>query len=79
MQILVCLAVPGPAAGIGADEPYLYYEVTLMDWTDNYGTAGDYVESGTLTWNEVQALLNDDGTTAEYEHIFINCDGGAPN
>ncbi len=74
----VCLAVPGPAAGVGADEPYLYYEVTLTDWTDNYGTAGDYVESGTLTWNEVQALLNDDGTTAEYEHIFINCGGEAP-
>ncbi|MGA9590080.1 MAG: hypothetical protein WBV11_09645, partial [Salegentibacter sp.] len=64
--------------GVGADEPYLYYEVTLMDWPDNYGTAGDYVESGTLTWNEVQALLNDDGTTAEYEHIFINCDGEQP-
>lgn len=74
----ICLAVPAPADGVGADEPYLYYVVTLMDWPDSYGTAGDYVETGTLTWNDVQALLNDDGTTAEYEHIFINCGGEEP-
>ncbi|WP_373056501.1 hypothetical protein [Zunongwangia sp. H14] len=70
----VCLAVPAPEEGIGADDPYLYYELTLADWPGNYGTAGNYVETGTLSWNQVQELLNDDGTTAEYEHIFINCD-----
>ncbi|MDT0643453.1 hypothetical protein RM553_11480 [Zunongwangia sp. F363] len=69
----VCLGVPAPADGIGDDDPYLYYEITLMDWPGNYGTAGDYVETGTLSWNEVEALLNEDGTTAEYEHVFINC------
>ena len=70
----VCVAVPSPPDGIGMDEPYLYYELTLTDWPNNYGTAGDYIETGTLSWNDVQDLLNDDGTTAEYKHIFINCE-----
>ncbi|MCH4824393.1 hypothetical protein ML462_14565 [Gramella lutea] len=69
----VCLSVPSPPEGIGMDEPYLYYEITLTDWPGNYGSAEDNVESGTLSWNDVQALLNDDGTTTEYLHIFINC------
>ena len=70
----ICLAVPSPQNGIGDDDPYLYYEITLTDWPNNYGTAGDYVETGTLTWNEVQGLLNNDGTTADYKHIYINCE-----
>ena len=69
----ICLAVPAPGEGIGNEEPYLYYEISIKDWEGNYGTAGDYEESGTLSWNEVQALLNDDGTTAEYKHLHINC------
>lgn len=75
----VCMAVPAPGEGIGADEPYLYYEIRLLDWPGNYGTAGNHVETGTLSWNDVQALLNADGTTAEYEHIFINCGDEAPS
>lgn len=69
----LCLSVPSPPEGVGMDEPYLYYELTLTDWPGNYGTAGDYVETGTLSWNDVQELLNDDETTTEYLHIFINC------
>ncbi|MGA9326734.1 MAG: hypothetical protein WBV47_11840 [Salegentibacter sp.] len=69
----ICMAVPAPAEGIAADAPYLYYDITLLDWPENYGTAGDHVATGTLSWNEVQALLNDDSTSADYEHIFINC------
>ena len=71
----LCLAVPPPAEGKGAGEPYLYYELRLLDWPDNYGSAGDHVETGTLNWIEVQDLLNNDGITAEYKHIYINCDG----
>lgn len=70
----ICLAVPAPGEGISSEEPYLYYEISIKDWEGNYGTAGGYKESGTLSWNEVQALLNNDGTTAEYEHLFINCE-----
>lgn len=70
----VCLAVPAPEDDISAGEPYLYYEISLTDWPGSYGTAGDYMETGTLSWIEVQDLLNDDGTTAEYLHVFLNCE-----
>ncbi|PTX41478.1 hypothetical protein C8P64_3278 [Christiangramia gaetbulicola] len=70
----VCLTVPAPEDGIDASEPYLYYEITLTDWPDNYGTAGNYIEAGTLSWLQVQELLNPDGTTAEYKHIYLNCE-----
>ncbi|MFD1096275.1 hypothetical protein [Salegentibacter chungangensis] len=75
----LCIAVPGPQDGEGADTPYLYYELTLADWPGSYGTAGDHMMSGSLSWNEVDMLLGDDGTSVEYEHVFINCgddDGG---
>ena len=69
----VCLAIPGPQNDEADDEPYLYYEATLIDWADNYGNAAGQSASGTLSWNEIQALLNDDGETSEYLHLFINC------
>ncbi|MFD1096375.1 hypothetical protein [Salegentibacter chungangensis] len=77
----LCIAVPGPQDGEGADTPYLYYELTLADWPGSYGTAGDHMMSGSLSWNEVDMLLGDDGTSVEYEHVFINCgdDGGNGN
>ncbi|MFV8224453.1 hypothetical protein [Christiangramia aquimixticola] len=69
----ICLGIPAPHDNEGDDEPYLYYVATLMDWDENYGEADGESTSGTLTWNEVQALLNDDGETSEYVHLFINC------
>ena len=72
----VCLNVPSPYNGEAAGDPYLYYEVTLLDWTDNYGAAGTHMESGTLSWNDVQALFGADGETTDYWHVFINCDEG---
>ncbi len=70
----ICLAVPAPGDDISAGEPYLYYEISLTNWPGNYGGAGDYMETGTLSWIQVQDLLNDDGTTAEYLHVFLNCE-----
>ncbi len=70
----LCLPIPGPQNGEADDEQYLFYEVTLLDWEDNYGNANGQSISGTLTWNEVQDLLNDDGETNEYLHLFINCE-----
>lgn len=72
----ICLAIPGPQNGEGPDDPYLYYEASLESWPGNYGDAGNYMASGTLSWSQVEALLNDDGESVDYFHIFINCDGG---
>ncbi len=77
----LCLPIPGPQNDEDPDEPYLYYEATLLDWEDNYGMAGGESISGTWSFNDIMALLNDDGETSEYFHAFINCDdddGGEP-
>ncbi|PTX42559.1 thrombospondin type 3 repeat-containing protein [Christiangramia gaetbulicola] len=77
----VCLAIPGPQNDEDAGDPYLYYEATLLDWDDNYGEASGETISGTWSWNDIQALMNEDGETSEYFHAFINCegdDGGEP-
>lgn len=70
----LCLAIPGPQNGEADDTPYLYYEATLLDWEDNYGASSGQMISGTWSFNDIQALLNDDGETSEYFHAFINCD-----
>ncbi|MDT0644956.1 hypothetical protein RM553_19140, partial [Zunongwangia sp. F363] len=70
----LCLAIPEPQNDETDDEPYLFYEATLLDWEDNYGNADEQSVTGTLSWNEIEALLNDDGETNEYFHLFINCD-----
>lgn len=70
----VCLAIPGPQNGEANDAPYLFYEATLIDWDDNYGSANGESTSGTWSWNDIQSLMNNDGETSEYFHAFINCD-----
>ena len=72
----LCLKIPSPRNGEAAGDPYLYYEMTLLDWTDNYGAAGSHMASGTLSWNDVQALFGADGETTDYWHVFINCEPG---
>ena len=72
----LCLVVPGPPNGVDDDEDYLFYVVTPLDWDAAYGEDADntsLTEEG-LSWNEVQELLNNDGATNEYVHLFINCD-----
>ncbi|MCH4823744.1 thrombospondin type 3 repeat-containing protein [Gramella lutea] len=70
----LCLAIPGPQNEEADDAPYLYYEATLLDWEDNYGSASGEMISGTWSFNDIQALLNEDGETSEYFHAFFNCD-----
>src|SRR5690606_42083293 len=33
----VCVVVPGAPDGFGADEDYLFYVITPLDWTGSYG------------------------------------------
>ena len=70
----LCLAIPSPQNDEGLDDPYLYYEATLIDWDDNYGEASGESTSGTWTRNDILGLINNDGETSEYFHAFINCD-----
>lgn len=69
----VCLAVPHPADGVAADEAYLYYEVTLEDWEDSYGTVDAMVLSGTLSWNDISENLTGEDEV-EYRHLRFNCE-----
>ena len=85
----LCIAIPEPQMGEAADEAYLYYEVTLTEWNGNYDFPGEsIVQTGFLTWNDIEALLDTDedgdfenNTDANYWHIQLNCgtdDGGGP-
>lgn len=73
----LCLAIPGPGAGVADDEAYLYYEVTLEDWGDNYGAVDPMTISGTLSYNDIMANFTGDDEV-EYEHLRFGCgdDGG---
>lgn len=73
----VCVVVPGAPDGFGADENYLFYVITPLDWTGSYGDIANVpmAEVG-LSWNDVNGLLNTDGETNEYLHLFIGCDEG---
>lgn len=72
----ICVALPmndDPA------EDYIYYEATLLDWQENYGSATPIVLSGTLSRNDIEANFGPN-MTVEYEHLYFNCnfDGGEP-
>lgn len=72
----LCLVVPGPPANMTEamfDDPYLTLVVYPMDWIAE-GSYGDIDNSGVeiqLSWNEVNGLLNADGTTNEYLHLLL--------
>ena len=69
----LCFALPDNSS---LDTPYLYYEVTLLDWPANYGSvAPGTVITGTLTKQDI--LDNFDGDSrVDYEHLQFGCDGG---
>ena len=73
----VCLVVPGAPEGFGPNDDYLFYVITPLDWPGNYGDINNapMAEVG-LSWNDVNALLNADGETSEYLHVFIGCEEG---
>ena len=73
-----CFALPDNDA---LDVDYLYYEVTLLDWPENYGTVDASTEtviSGTLSKQDI--LDNFDGdSNVDYEHLRFGCeDNGTP-
>ncbi|MCB7480655.1 hypothetical protein [Christiangramia sediminis] len=70
----LCLVVPGSPFE-NPDTDYLFYVITPLDWPGSYGDIDNtpLIEVG-LSWNDVNGLLNADGETAEYIHLFIGCD-----
>ena len=72
----LCLVVPGPPANLANNLPYLYMVIYPNDWNDNYGDIDNDPIPLQLSWNDVNALLNNDGTTNEYLHLLIGeCEG----
>lgn len=73
-----CLAVPAPQYGEESGDPYIRLTATLLNWEGNYpdpvGVEPLVVD---LSWDDISANLNDDGTV-DYEHLFFNCDGDSP-
>ncbi len=70
-----CIVVPGRPDGFGPDDDYIFYQVTPKDWMGNYNDIDNTPLSVVgLSWNDINGLLNDDGETSEYLHLFIGCD-----
>ncbi len=65
----ICVALPINA---DPDEDYIYYEATLLDWPENYGTATPIVLTGTLSRSDIEANFGPD-MTVDYEHLYFNC------
>lgn len=72
----VCLALP---VNEDEDEDYIYYELTLLDWDENYGSVTPIVMSGTLSRSDIEDNFGPN-MTVDYEHIRFNCGpgGGEP-
>lgn len=69
----LCLILPN-LPQFEDNEDYLYYEVTLMDWTDAYGDVEQMVHSGTLSRNDVTDNFGPNNTV-DYQHLRFGCDG----
>lgn len=72
----LCFAVPDHA---NLDTPYLYYEVTLLDWEDVYGDVEQTVLSGTITKRMITDNFGTEDDT-DYHHLKFGCgdDDGEP-
>ncbi|MDR5590612.1 thrombospondin type 3 repeat-containing protein [Christiangramia sp. SM2212] len=70
----LCLVVP-ESPFEDPDQDYLFYVVTPLDWPDYYGDIDNtpLPEVG-VSWTEIDELLNEDGETTEYIHLFIGCE-----
>ncbi|APG59245.1 thrombospondin type 3 repeat-containing protein [Christiangramia salexigens] len=70
----LCLVVP-ESPFEDPDQDYLFYVIKPLSWPGSYGNIDEtpLAEIG-LSWNDVNALLNNDGTTNEYIHLFIGCE-----
>lgn len=66
-----CFALP---VNDDLNTPYLYYEVTLLDWPGNYGTATpNTVISGVLTPQDIMDNFDGDDSV-DPEHLRFLCD-----
>lgn len=68
----LCMALP---MNDNPDEEYIYYEVTLLDWDENYGTVTPIVLNGTLSRSDIEGNFGPDNTV-DYEHLRFNCSPG---
>ena len=65
----LCFAVPDNA---NMDTPYLYYEITVLDWEDVYGDVEQTVLNGTITKRMITDNFGADDDT-DYHHIKFGC------
>lgn len=69
----LCFALPSRPDGVGPEETYLYYEVTLEPWNGYYPNPGDDVISGTLSQNDIEGNFDGDDKV-DYEHLKFGCE-----
>lgn len=72
----LCVALPSHAE---MDVDYLYYEITLLDWEENYGDVDQATQvlSGTLSRADIEANFGENDEV-EYEHFRFGCGGDDP-
>lgn len=73
----LCIALPAS----DDDDDYIYYELTLLDWNENYGdvdqNAASSMITGTLSRAEIEANFGT-GDEVEYEHVRFGCGDDEP-
>ncbi|GAA4312923.1 hypothetical protein GCM10023115_30710 [Pontixanthobacter gangjinensis] len=68
----VCVDIP-ILSKYEEDEEYIDYTLTLLPWDDVYGFEEEMVITGSLSREDIEEFLTDDGNI-EYKHIFFNCE-----
>ena len=69
----LCLKVPVPLDEANNVENYLYYEVALDSWEENYGTVESVIISGELTLEDIKENISEQGKI-DYLHLNFSCD-----
>lgn len=68
----LCFALPD---NDDLNEEYLYYEITLLDWAENYGDVEQVTQSGTITKQDIlNNFGDDDEDNVEYDHVRFGCE-----
>lgn len=69
----LCLKVPVPVDGTNGSEIYLYYELGLNSWVENYGTVESVTISGGLTLDELNNYISGQDKM-DHIHLNFSCD-----
>ena len=69
----LCLNVAAPVNDMNDSDVYLYYELVLNSWEENYGTVGAATISGQLTSNEVNQYATGEGKL-DFINFKFSCD-----